>query len=407
MRALRKLGSSSGFWSVTDQAAVSLGNFLTQIVLARHFGLREYGIFALIFSVLLFLNSFHAGLIIYPLTVRGAESDDSGLRSLTSSCLLFTAWLVVPESVVIVVAAWALHVGMLVPWIVAALILWQLQETLRRAFMAHLRHREAIVGDIVSYMGQALLLIVLARGPHLTLAAAFATIAASSLAGIVIQCYQLGLSSPAFRNSTALFKRITKSGRWVCLDNGITALTLLAFPWILSAISGPAAAAPFQALVNILGVGHPVMWSVGNLIVPATAKARINGGVRTASMWAVKYGMEGAVLLVPYYGILMFWPKLALTAFYGNHSVYLELQLALRVFVVAYLFAYLAQVMAALLNGMEHSRSVFLSQVMATVAALALVVPLIAWQGVVGACTGYLTMTLTRSAASAFFVARL
>ena len=62
--------SRAGLWSLADQGAVSLGNFLTNILLARALAPAEYGIFALVFGLLLALSSIHAAVVIY---LKGAN----------------------------------------------------------------------------------------------------------------------------------------------------------------------------------------------------------------------------------------------------------------------------------------------------------------------------------------------
>src|SRR3954469_12892194 len=66
---LSDLLDSRGIWAIADQGIVSLGNFLTTIILARTFGPEVYGVWSIIFGFMLFLNNLHASLIIYPLTV--------------------------------------------------------------------------------------------------------------------------------------------------------------------------------------------------------------------------------------------------------------------------------------------------------------------------------------------------
>ena len=63
--------------SLADQGMVSLGNFLTQIILARKLAPGEYGIFALLFGVLFIMNVCHWALVAYPLSVRGSLADEA------------------------------------------------------------------------------------------------------------------------------------------------------------------------------------------------------------------------------------------------------------------------------------------------------------------------------------------
>jgi O-antigen/teichoic acid export membrane protein len=62
---------------MADQAVVSAGNFVTAILLARAIAPSEYGIFALIYALMLFMVSVHSALVAYGLSLQGAAGTDS------------------------------------------------------------------------------------------------------------------------------------------------------------------------------------------------------------------------------------------------------------------------------------------------------------------------------------------
>src|SRR3954469_15885458 len=93
--ALLAKAGRKGFWPLADQGVVSLGNFLTIILVGRavsHGTLLkpDYGLFSVILEFMNFLITLHAGLITYPLTIRGAQTDNRGLKRFASASLLFT-----------------------------------------------------------------------------------------------------------------------------------------------------------------------------------------------------------------------------------------------------------------------------------------------------------------------------
>ena len=97
----------NGFWALTDQGAVSLGTFLTSVVLARSLPPAEYGIFALICGVIYFLNSLHSAVVTVPLIAKGACATESEIRGLAAGALVLTAPLILPQAAVICVATWS------------------------------------------------------------------------------------------------------------------------------------------------------------------------------------------------------------------------------------------------------------------------------------------------------------
>jgi O-antigen/teichoic acid export membrane protein len=164
--------------------------------------------------------------------------------------------------------------------------------------------------------------------------------------------------------------------------------------WTLAAVHGTAEAAKLLALGTILGVTHPALFSVGNLIVPASAKAMRTDGAAGAKRVALSYAALGGLLVLPFYLFLAFEPNLALRCFYGNASPYLALQLPLRLFAAAYVMSYIATVQSALLNGMARSRSALVIQLAMMGATLAVTLPLAVAGGVSWSLAGGCASTL-------------
>jgi O-antigen/teichoic acid export membrane protein len=394
--------NSIAFWPFADQGAVSLGNFLTQIILARNLTTHDYGVFGLLFVVMYLLNNCHSPLVAYPLSVRGAVEDLSGLRRLCTVSLVFTAALMVPGAIVLAGATSVLKVLPLLPFVLLGSVLWQTQETTRRGLMAWLRHREALWGDALSYMGQAAVLWLLAISGRLTLTTVFLTVAGTSAVAALVQMKQIGLARIGLshiRKASADFWRL---GRWAFGASATGMAVNAVFPWGLNFFQGPECAAAYQAANNVLGASHPVLFGVSNLVVPATARERRKGGIRAGAKPAVRYGLQGALLVAPYYVALLIWPHLALSLFYGHSSSYLDLGTAVRIFATAYFASYAFMAVSAFLNGVEKSFLVLRSDLAGT-GALVLAIPLAARYGVRGACAGYVVVNLVRGLCATWF----
>ena len=63
-------------WPVADQAVVSGTNFLTNVMLIRFMGLREFGVFALAWMSILFVNSLQNALIVAPMMSISAQQEE-------------------------------------------------------------------------------------------------------------------------------------------------------------------------------------------------------------------------------------------------------------------------------------------------------------------------------------------
>jgi O-antigen/teichoic acid export membrane protein len=392
------------FWALVDQGAVSLGTFLTSVILARSLSPTGYGIFALICGVINFLNSLHSALVTVPLCTRGAWTEAQEIRRIATGSLILTALLTLPLGAVMCVATWIIGRPGLAPWAITLLILWQFQETMRRAFMARLRHREAAWGDIISYLGQAALVWVSVCYWKPTVEGALIMMAVTSGAAGLVQVVQHGLSLMEFTEIQHQAVVFWGLGRWILMTNFVGLFLCQAYPWALAFFYGATVSAEYQAVSNILGISHPVAFGIGSLIYPAVARARGEYGERAATRIGFSYGLRGGMLLLPFYLILVIWPQTVLRLFYGASSPYLGLSDILRLFVLSYLIGYLANFMVVILNSLERTRVAFLSQLASATTTIVIGLPLVIWGGIAGATAAGGLTSLTRLMASGFFL---
>ena len=401
------LGSA---WALADQATLSLGNFLTNLVLLRFLAPAAFGTYALLFGTLMFAGSLHAALVVYPLSIgtaaRGGRAPvSSGVTA--GGALALTGLLWLPLSACLVAAAALLGRIDLAPWAVAALLLWLVQETLRRALLADLRHRAALIGDAVSYLGQAAVVWGLALRDALSIESALAAVAATSAAGALVQAFQVGLRRLPRHLLAPTGLAFWRDGRWLLLVQCLGLLTVYATPWTLMFFHGGREVAQFQAVAVLLGVANPVTSGMIGLIVPAVAAASRHDDVTAARAAALRYGAVGAALLLPYYLALLLFPTTLLSLFSGAESAYVGLATPVRLFVAAYALFYVAQISAALLNGLGQSRRAFVAHAAGAAATLLVALPLAAAGGLHGAVWGGLVPAAVHAAASVMLLRRL
>jgi O-antigen/teichoic acid export membrane protein len=389
-----------GFWALGDQAIVSLGNCATSVVLARSLSVGQFGLFAILLEVMLFLNSLQAAVVIYPLSVKGSKLDRDGLRRLAGGCLLLTAFAALPLAGALLGASRALPSANLTMGILAgcALIMWQAQETLRRAMMAHGDFKGILPGDFISYAGQAFGMLGLAAFGALTINRAFAVMGLTSLLAMAVQAFQIGIRLPRFKEMPHIANDFWNMGRWVLIGSLTAIITTLSLSWTMAYFHGVDGVGQFQAMASILKLSNPLMLCLSGLIVPAAARALREGGLKMAEQVAFKYATCAAVLVAPYYAGLIILPGIALRIFYGSHSDLALLTNELRVFVLSYSALFVAQVVGCFLNGIEQSKRAFAAQAAQTAATILVALPLTALYGLPGLLVGWLSSNVVLAA---------
>jgi O-antigen/teichoic acid export membrane protein len=388
LKFVRSFSRKPALWVLIDQGVVSLGNFLTNILIARNLPQSEYGTYVLIYGVLIFLNSLHSSLIIYPLSVKGAIADEKDLRRLTGDSLVLTTILWLFLSLVVVAASAFIHRVEIAPMAICALWLWQNQESVRRSLMSHLRYAESVWGDSLSYLGQAGLVWFLAQQGHLSVESAFITVAVTSGIAAITQLIQLKAKPIPSPQIWHFATTAWDLGRWSLLSNLATIFNIHAPPWVLTMFHGTGEVASLQAINNILGSTNPILQSTPSLIIPSVAKARLEG--KMPAVWQVvkNYTAQGLLFLLPIYGFILVFPRKVIELLYGSNSPYLEFEQMLRLVVLVYGLVYFSQVVGATLQGLEENKSVFLAQCASITSAVFFGLPLAAWVGALGAIIG-------------------
>ena len=345
---------------------------------------------------MLFLNTVHASLVVYPLSVEGSRLPDDRFHSYLTNALFSALILAVPLSLLLAGAAVAVA-SESAGFAVLALIAWQYQETTRRALFARLRHRAAIPGELLSYVGQVTVVGALGVTGELTISRVFIAMAATSLIGGIVQTLQLRPITNRMNGSLTQTAMIFRSGRWTLPSNVLGAVIMQLPIWTLGLLQSSAGAGKLQALVAIAGIANPIMFGAANMLTPAVARQRDDRHGSSAARLLATTVNGGAALLLPLMVIIWIWPATILGTLYGQDSPYTNLATPLRVLTFAYLLVFLAHVGNAALFGLERAHDVLWVQISGAVVLIAVGLPAAAEWGVMGAVIAVLIAHVART----------
>jgi O-antigen/teichoic acid export membrane protein len=396
IKRILALMRSKAIWSFFDQGLVSLGNFITFVLLGRNLTLEDFAYFTLIYSVLVFLNSFHNGLIVYSLSVKGAVAEDLELREMTTNYVLLTIGLVGISSIVILIATVILEKIWIFPLATLAFLFWMIQETLRRALIAHLRYYEVVWGDVVSYLGQATAIWFLVDKKLLSVENIFLAIAITSILAALIQAIQIKLTWLNWQKFKQTVKVAWELGKWNLLSGFFGMITQHSPPWILAWFHGVPSTAAVQALSTIAGVSNPIIVGTYSVMLPTVAKAGREGGIKAVYKVVIKYALLGAILLMPFFGLMVFFPKTIIGFVYKTDSPFLNSENLLRLIVLGYVILYLSRFPTVILAGLEKSKSTFIGQIISTSSSVFVGIPLIITIGDWGIVLGTMLSEIMR-----------
>jgi O-antigen/teichoic acid export membrane protein len=384
-------------WTLVDQGVASGGNFLLNILLARTLSGADYGQFVLFLGAIFILRAFDYSLISYPLSVRLCVASDEERAELLGNTILLAVALNIVSVLVMGLGTTLLKAHDI--WLPACLcfLCWQAQETARRCLLADFRYRAAVFGDGTSYVGQALLLALLALLGRVTLPLALYVMSATFAIGAAVHVSKLRLARPNPSQARLLAREYLSIGKWSLVTYQLLVLRGQLFPWILAGTAGTAATASLQAGSNISGTMTPIIIGIGNAIPQVAAQAHPTGGVIGAVRAAHGYALFGLAPVLVICAAAILIPDLLLRTVYGPSSPYLADATALQLLAIAGVLDYIADAAIKTLLGVQAGRLASLCNAAGVVSAAVLAFPLISHLGVEGACLGLLIANLFRA----------
>jgi O-antigen/teichoic acid export membrane protein len=394
-------------WTLVNQGLVSSGNFLLNVLLARRLSPQDYGKFTLFLGAIFILRAIDYSLISYPLSVRLCVASDEDRPGLLGNTILIAVALSLVMVVVMALGTTLLEAGNIQLPACLCYLFWQAQETLRRCLLADFRYRAAVPGDGIAFVGQALLIALVARLDGIALPSALYMMSATFAVGALVHASKLRFAWPDFAEAALLAREYFSIGKWSIVSYELVLVRAQLFPWMLATTAGTAATASLQAGMNIANMMNPIIFGIGNTIPQVAAQAHRTGGVVSASRMAYGYVLFGLapILLICAGAVLM--PELLLRTVYGPSSPYLAAALGLQLLAVAGVLDYIAEMISKTLLGVQAGRLSSAVNVVSVGVAAVLAYALIGRLGVFGACLALLIANLVRAAGAVIAIAWL
>jgi O-antigen/teichoic acid export membrane protein len=390
--------------ALLDQLFVSGANFAVGILLARAFGLYEFGCFTLAWLGVEFMASLQFAGILQPMLNIGpkqAEADRDGY---------FQAVAIQQVVVCVVLAALAwlgLRVAQLLDgegrWeelsvpVCAAICSYQLHNFYRRFFFLTDRPLRAFSNDGLRFAVQ------------LVASVAIPVIGLPATAGTGIWILTAGCAASACLGMTCfvptrwdglLFRQVAvrhwKFGKWLLPSAVLFWVTSQAFAILSAIVLGPAVTGGLKAAMSITGLLNVLVQALDNFAPAQAAHAHHSGGGPALRRYIVRLALMVMALMAVGIAALNAAPELLVHLLYGEKF---EGIAYLIPWFCAAAFAYSVNcILTVWVAAMEWTRLIFLSYVAATIFTLAAGYPLTLYGGVSGVVFGCILVECVRVA---------
>ena len=367
-----------------DQALVSGLNFLTGILVVRYLGLAEFGVFGLAWSVALFLNALQGAFIVTPMMTLGPRREEGAAQEYFGTVLalqLLTAsatFVLVLAGVKIMglfSAEWRLD-RLLLPLATAALA-FQLQDFVRRYFLTRGRAGLAFGNDLVSYGGQVLLLVGLARFVTLDSVQVLWIIAASSVLAFAVALPALVGVCRSTSEMFAIAREHWRLSRWLFLSVQLEQLTVNLYLWTLGAVVGSVAVGAVLAARNIVGVLHVLFNGLDNFVSPEAARLFARDGQAPLRKFLTRATLLAGVPVLLYCTVVAVFPETVYRLFYRQSLG--EFRLVLVLFALSYVIQFLAKPLSYYLLAILRPRPFAVAGAVKCLLALVSCYPAVLW----------------------------
>jgi O-antigen/teichoic acid export membrane protein len=377
-----RFGKTRRMQTIVDQLVVSGSNFLTSIILVRGLGLGDFGKFTIAYALLLLANSVQLSFISSPMLSIGALFDTDAerrafVRGIYGVQLLFSAFAAIAASLA-GIGFLILHPAFgslsLIPAFVASVVLFLLQDWLRRYYFTLGRAGASVWNDAISYPGQLLVLVVLRQTHTLTVVSALWSIALTSGiafgAGAVSE--RLSFSRNELREA---WRRARSASRDLAIASQLQWFVYQGAMLVGASVLGAEAAGGVRATQNVVGPVNVAFQAMENLVPLRVGEEMRRRGIDGAARFLFRFGRNGFVALLLVFLALSIFSRTFLAFFYGHqvaiYSGILDLQM------LYFLLAWPIRQFTFLFRAIGRTSAILGGSAAAAAASLLLIYPLV------------------------------
>jgi len=400
IQLIKRWGLKAG-WSLVDQAIVSGANFVVGILLARWLLPRDYGAFALVFSIFIFALGVFIALVLEPMSVIGPASFKSCIKrflmaefligiivSLVLAGLLLVATLFLSffdNSFIPAMVGLALAIPFM-------LLLW----FVRRACYLESHPEISVVGSVIYALLLVVGLFVCRSTVGISVLNVFVLFAVSSLVAVFVPWKLLGMSVADIRLGNLRNDLIMiavgnwRYGKWIFAANAEDWLSNSFYYVLIGMFISLQQLGAFRAMHNLALPFEQALIALTTLLLPWMAGRSGKAGVRQAGFLEGRFRILAAsygIMALGYSILLLGGGSFIVEALYRSKFydsfLWLIPYLAAMMFVVAFRNVY-----GLTLRSMGHSKSIFWGKTGSVIFTFLIGIPICRFYGLRGAIIG-------------------
>lgn len=357
--------------TLADQSFVSASNFLLGIILARFLGIEAFGIFTLLWMILLFVQSLQMAIIISPMMSIGPILDKADQKkyyqAVTTHQIIFSLvssfcvyWFLILSN--IFYPSWLL-INYALPLSVTV-FLSQNQDFIRRVFFIEERPLTALFCDLLAYGLRLIILVYLFKYNALEITNALWTISFALFISILLGLKIIYKPSINPRKIIDAHKRNWHTSRWLLASALLQWTSGNYFIITAGIILGPISVGILRAAGNVIGITNIIFLGLENIIPSTASKTFRESGISSLYVYLVKVLIYGGLFMIGVVSFLSIFSESLISILYGNE--YSSSGYILIWYCLITLVQFINFPLVIGLRSLEHTKPMFFSYIVTT-----------------------------------------
>jgi len=390
--------------SIIEQGVFSGGNFIFNILLGRWLLPAEYGVFAIGFSVFLFLSGFYQALIFDPMGVIGAANHRDNLNKYMGAA---------------VYAHWGLSLLFLLLILFIAIVMYLMKNTFAFLFLClafasplilflwffryasylQIKPQAALKSSLLYIFFLFLGLFILRKKNFLTPISALSIMSLASIGASLILWKNLGITMPKFswqegkNNIRAIFMENWQYGKWIFGSAFVNWLSILIYLPAVGFLVGLSQAGGLKAMQNTILPLEQTVIVLTLLFIPWLSREKQIKAKGYLKEKMYRFIGLGSLFSFIYVAVIVLAGPLIIKLFYGQASYADFLWLLPFLGGVAFLQC-IIRMLGVALKVLQRPSAIFLAQTAGAVFTLSVSLYLIIKLGLYGAVMGLFASAL-------------
>ena len=326
VHVLVTIATQKSFVALADQIIVSATNFLTGVIIGRACVKEEFGLYMLVFTIVIFMMHWQHSLILVPYTffsqrlkgkLNAQYTGSSLIQQLALSIFFFLALLI---SGLISFSGFGpvglIHVMRTLAFFIIFILL---REYIRNICFATMSMKTAFVIDCCVAFFQIGGLLLLVRFGMLSAQNTYCVVGIvcgiTALTWLILNRQKFTLKDSHF---FSIFWQNWTLAKFLLGSQTASVSSVEIFPWFITIFHGIGATAVFTACRLIVNIVNPVLLGAQNYLIPATNQAFVKGDIKEMNRIVIKYSIYIALIGGSISIIIISFSELLLGVVYEN-----------------------------------------------------------------------------------------